>query len=202
MIRGKHHGRPRDPSADERIRAAAAELLLEHGVDGTTVDAVAERAGVGKATVYRRWPSKEDLALAAFDCVVEGEIPQPDTGSFVGDLTQIYTTLISFANSPDGTAFFRLMASESARDPRIADIYRCALGARLGECSRVFDAAVQRGELHPDADRGMIFEWPVAMIMMRVVMGKELPTKDDAAQIARATVDGFAMLPNRVQGDA
>jgi AcrR family transcriptional regulator len=190
-----HGGRPRDPSAEDRIAKAACELLLEHGVDGTTVDAVAERAGVGKATVYRRWESKADMALAAFGCLVDGEIPPVDTGSLVGDLTEIYTFLIEFARTHEGASLLRLMAAESARDPRVAKIYRCALAQRFESCAYMFDAAVRRGELHANADRQMIFDWPMGVILTRILMERELPDKDDAARMARATANGLAQLP-------
>src|SRR5688572_25806119 len=68
-------GRPRDPETDAKITRAASELLLLRGFDKTTVDEVAARAGVGKATVYRRWPSKEDLAFAAMQSLYSDEFP-------------------------------------------------------------------------------------------------------------------------------
>lgn len=187
-------GRPRDPNAEDRICRAAGELLLEHGVDGTTVDAVAERAGVGKATVYRRWASKEELALAAFSILADGEMPSVNTGSLVGDLTEIYAMLIEFARDVEGAAFLRLMAAETARDPRVAEIYRCGLARRFMSCTSVFDEAVRRGEMHPDADRQLIFDWPLGVILTRVLMGRELPDKDDAALMAQATANGLAKL--------
>ena len=61
----RKRGRPRDPEADGRILAAASALILVRGFDSMTVDEVASTAGVGKATVYRRWARKEDLAVAA-----------------------------------------------------------------------------------------------------------------------------------------
>ena len=83
-------GRPRDPETDKRITAAAAELMLLRGFDKMTVDDVAAKAGVGKATVYRRWPSKEDLAVAAMQHIYSVEMPDPDTGSIEGDLTESF----------------------------------------------------------------------------------------------------------------
>src|SRR5512141_649659 len=113
-------GRPRDPETDERITAAAAELLLQRGFDRTTVDDVASRAGVGKATVYRRWPSKEDLAVAAMETLYSTEMPEPDTGSIRTDLAESYLAVLAFVVTPEGAAFLRSSIAESVRDERIA----------------------------------------------------------------------------------
>lgn len=185
-------GRPRDPAADDRIRQAAAQLLLEHGVDGTTVDAVAERAGVGKATVYRRWASKDDLALAAIETLLLREVQVPDTGSLRGDLTQVYRDLLTLASGAEGHAFFRLAAAEAVRDPRIAALYRESLGRRLELCAPIFDRAVERGELDAGADRQLMFDWPAGVIVLRVLIGSPLPNLEDAATLAEATLRGFA----------
>ena len=82
----RKRGRPRDPEADGRILAAASSLILLRGFDSMTVDEVATNAGVGKATVYRRWARKEDLAVAAMEQLYRDEMPSPDTGSIRGDL--------------------------------------------------------------------------------------------------------------------
>ena len=71
----RKRGRPRDPEADDRILAAASALILLRGFDSMTVDEVAARAGVGKATVYRRWAAKEDLAVAAMEQLYRDEMP-------------------------------------------------------------------------------------------------------------------------------
>jgi len=92
-----HHarpGRPRDPRADQAILQAVLDLAADEGLGALTVDAVAHRAGVGKATIYRRWTSKEAMLLDAWQAIVE-PFEAPDTGSLRGDLTvllQRYTT--------------------------------------------------------------------------------------------------------------
>src|SRR5215204_2865619 len=78
-------GRPRDERADRAILAAALELMAEHGVRDLRMDDVADRAGVGKATIYRRYRSKDELVTAAVAALVS-EIEVPDTGSTRGDL--------------------------------------------------------------------------------------------------------------------
>ena len=124
--RRRGRGRPRDPETDSKITRAAAELLLLRGFDKTTVDEVAARAGVGKATVYRRWPSKEDLAVAAMETLYSAEFPEPDTGSIRGDLAASYRSFIAFANTDTGKAYMRMSITESLRDERIAALYRAA----------------------------------------------------------------------------
>ncbi|WP_116948214.1 TetR/AcrR family transcriptional regulator [Jiangella endophytica] len=184
-------GRPRDPEADRRIREAAAGLLLERGIDGMTVDAVAERAGVGKATLYRRWSGKDELVLAAAEALFALEVRVPDTGTLLGDLTEVYTDLLRLAGSDEGRAFFRLAATEAGRDPRMGELYRISLAGRLAEVSEIFDRAIGRGELPPDVDRQLMFDWPAGVIVMRILTDMPLPGVDEAAAMAHATVHGF-----------
>ncbi|PZF83251.1 TetR/AcrR family transcriptional regulator [Jiangella anatolica] len=184
-------GRPRDPEADRRIREAAAGLLLERGVDGMTVDAVAERAGVGKATLYRRWASKDELALAAAETLFALEVRVPDTGTLLGDLTEVYTDILRLAGSDDGRAFFRLAATEAGRDPRVGELYRASLATRLAESGAVFDRAIDRGELPPDADRQLMFDWFAGVIVLRILTNVALPRPEDAETLARTTIYGF-----------
>ena len=77
-------GRPRSEEADRAILSAATELLAERGLGGMSMEEVAARAGVGTATVYRRWPSRGALALDAFLAEFEEQQPIPDTGTFRG----------------------------------------------------------------------------------------------------------------------
>ena len=122
----RKRGRPRDPEADGRILDAAAALILAHGFDNMTVDDVAARAHVGKATVYRRWAKKEDLAVAAMGQLYDAQMPTPDTGSIEGDLREAFAQVLAFANSEQGSSYIRTCIAESVRDPRIAALYRAA----------------------------------------------------------------------------
>ena len=78
-------GRPRDPAHEAAILDATQELLIEHGFAATTVEAVARAAGTGKAAVYRRWPAKIDLVIAAVQALQSPPVV-PDTGTLRGDL--------------------------------------------------------------------------------------------------------------------
>jgi AcrR family transcriptional regulator len=78
-------GRPRDPALDRGILDATADVVARRGLSGTTIEEVARRAGTGKAAVYRRWPSKTELVIAAARAL-QAEVAIPDTGSLRGDL--------------------------------------------------------------------------------------------------------------------
>ena len=122
--------RPATPRPTSKITRAAAELILLRGFDKTTVDEVAARAGVGKATVYRRWPSKEDLAVAAMESLYTDEFPEADTGSIVTDLRASYRAVLAFVNTPTGAGYFRMSIMESIRDERIGALYRASTERR------------------------------------------------------------------------
>lgn len=183
-------GRPRDPQTDERIIEAAADLLRKRGFERMTVDEVAARAGVGKATVYRRWPSKDDLAVAAMERLYALEIPRPDTGSIRGDLAESYRSVLTFVGSPEGSAYLKMSIAESVRDDRIAALYRKAT-ERAEESARVmFVRAKDRGELRPDVDLDCCVQWLGGIIASRTITGRSLPTLDDVDHLVEMTLRG------------
>src|SRR5215210_7277732 len=97
-------GRPRDPSRDDVIRAAILRLLAEVGYGALTMDAVAAEAGVGKATIYRRWRTKQDLVVDTISDLNRAEATPPDTGSLEGDLRAMLHTPVGVISGPTGAA--------------------------------------------------------------------------------------------------
>jgi len=183
-------GRPRDPETDERITSAAAELLLLRGFDRTTVDDVAARAGVGKATVYRRWPSKEDLAVAAMESLYSSEMPEPDTGSIRTDLAQSYASVLAFVNTADGEAFLRTSIAESVRDDRIAALHRSSTEQREQQTRVTFERAIARGEVRPDIDIDAAVQWLGGLLAIRAITHRPMPTVEDADVLVEFTLRG------------
>ncbi len=186
----RRRGRPRDPATDEHIVAAAADLMLARGFDRMTVDDVATRAGVGKATVYRRWPSKEDLAVAAMDRVYGAAATAPDTGSVEEDLRQSYREALAAINTPAGRDLLRASITESLRDERIAALYRSASERREQQARRIFERAVARGEVRADADLDVLAQWLSGLLAFRVVTERPLPTEADAERLVALTLRG------------
>lgn len=186
-------GRPRDPEAEPRIRHHTIRLLLERGFDGMTVDDVAEAAGVGKATIYRRWASKEQLAHDAMTQLFDIQVPDPDTGSIVGDLTRVYSDAVVLANSKEGLALIRLALSEVNRDEKVAALYRAFLKRRIAQTAAALERARSRGEsIHPDADPAVMVHWLAGLLIVRAITGDTMPGTGDVEALVRMTLHGVS----------
>jgi len=142
-------GRPRNQATGDAILAAALELLGERGYGALTVCSVIERAGVSSATLYRRWPTKQQLIVAA----VASLVPEPtttDTGSLGGDLRALLDQIAgSIAARREDIA--DALASEVKRDADLAlALHEKFQVPRLTQLDQILDRAIRRGEL---ADR-------------------------------------------------
>jgi AcrR family transcriptional regulator len=111
LTRPGRGGRPRDPSRDGVIRAAIVQVLADSGYAGLTMDAVAAAAGVGKATIYRRWRTKSELVADAVTELSSSTIEVPDTGSLEGDLRVLLHWLVETINGPLGAATLSLLSA-------------------------------------------------------------------------------------------
>jgi AcrR family transcriptional regulator len=184
-------GRPRDPETDKRIVAAAADLMLQRGFDRMTVDDVAARAGVGKATVYRRWPSKQDLAVEAMTELFATEFPEPDTGSIRDDVSESVRNIIAFVNTPQGEAFLRTTIAESIRDPRIAALYRESTERAEAGGRRTLQRGIDRGEVRPDINVDLALQWLSGLLASRVISGRPLPSLDEVDEYVDWVLHGI-----------
>ncbi|MCW2779596.1 MAG: transcriptional regulator, TetR family [Marmoricola sp.] len=187
----RKRGRPRDPEADGRILAAAAELILVHGFDNMTVDDVASRAKVGKATVYRRWARKDDLALAAMQQLYSTQMPVPDCGNLREDLRQSYLGALAFANSPEGAAYFRMSIGESMRDQRITALYRDAVEGAESASREIFERAIARGEIRSGPAIGYAIEWLAGILTIRTVIDRRPLAVEEIDAMVDFTLHGL-----------
>lgn len=148
-------GRRRDHSRDPEILNAALEVLAEEGYDGMTVDMVAARAKAGKATLYRRWPSKGELVIDAVACMKRGDFDLanlPDTGTLRGDLV----AMIKPRTIEESERKMQVMAglmSALARSPELSAAIDRAIIEPRAEVNRVLlRRAIERGEIPADSD--------------------------------------------------
>ena len=184
-------GRPRDPGVDERILTAATQLVLERGVDATTVDEVAARAGVGKATVYRRWAHKLELAGSALDRVYESVVRVDDTGALGDDLARLCHSVVSFAGSAVGCQFLRVSAAESLRDPRMALVHRASRARFESRLAARLDRARESGEIPATAPVAWACRLVGGVLLSPVVSGHEIPDATEAPTLAALVLHGL-----------
>jgi AcrR family transcriptional regulator len=144
-------GRPRRADLDDAILAATLVEYGAHGFDAMSVDGVAARAGVGKATVYRRWESKVALVAAALE-FVGGRKPIPATGSLTGDVEAILHHLASLTHDPVHGASLRHIVGDGMRNPELRDVYAAFVQGRRTITKDLLQQAVDRGEMRADVD--------------------------------------------------
>ncbi|MGO4692601.1 TetR/AcrR family transcriptional regulator [Glaciibacter sp. 2TAF33] len=166
-------GRKRDHTRDPEILDAALEILAETGYDGMTIDMVAARAKAGKATLYRRWPSKGELVIDAVACMKKGDLDPahlPDTGSLRGDLI----AMIKPHSIEEGERKLQIMAgltSMLSRAPELADAANAAIVEPRVAVNRILmQRAVDRGEISADCDIGTLSLISPSMAAYRVLI--------------------------------
>jgi AcrR family transcriptional regulator len=167
-------GRPRSERATTAILGAARELLEERGLRGLSVDAIAGRAGVSKATIYRWWPSKAAVVMDAFLAGTGPRMPFPDTGSTREDLRRQLRSVIRLFNEPRTRGPFVALIAESQHDPELARALRERfIASRRAAAREVFTRGQARGELRPDLDVDIAIDALYGALYYRLLISGE-----------------------------
>jgi AcrR family transcriptional regulator len=176
-------GRPRSERAEQSIIEATIEALAERGIDGVHCEDVAARAGVGKATLYRRWGGKEDLLIAAF-AAMKHPLPEPRGESVRADLIALLAVIAADADDPRFAQQYALLHGAGERYPRLVARYREQVVEPRRELVRVvLRRGIEAGELRADIDV------EVAMLMLTgavMARGKHDPTPAAPGFVDRA----------------
>ena len=178
-VRRAGPGRPRDGAAEGAILSAALDIAGKVGVGRMTIAAVAQRARVGKATIYRRWPTKAGLVLAALE-KFEDRPPLPDTGSLVGDLHEYQHGFVALLAGPGGDSVPHL-AAEAAADPEMRRVLTRWVATRRSVLREVLARGVARGELRGDLDLELALDLFSGPLVYRATFAG-LPIDDDVAE--------------------
>jgi AcrR family transcriptional regulator len=194
-------GRPRSEKARKAILDAAAELLLANGLSGVSMDAVAERAGVSKATIYRWWPNKEALALDSLFNEWAAAGPNPrDTGSLRGDLLaclQPWARLVS--SRPYGRVIAALLA-EVQTDPVFAAEYRHrVVEPRRDQARAIFGRAIERGEIAPETKIEVAIDLLYGPLYHRLLHGHALLGDRFTQEVIDMALGGIQPAPDHAQ---
>jgi AcrR family transcriptional regulator len=170
-------GRPRDESCSASILTATIELVAEVGIAGLTMDAVAIRAGVGKATIYRRWSSKEALMLDAWMTCVSAPTT-PDTGSLRSDVDEMFLGIDHPLSDETLQRVFPQMIAAAKINPEVHEAYRAYLAERRRPIRTVIERAIARGELEPGTDVQLVGDLLIAPLLYRWLVTDDIV--DDA----------------------
>jgi AcrR family transcriptional regulator len=166
-------GRPRSERAEQAILDAALDAVTDSGIDGVSCEDVAARAGVGKNTLYRRWPGKEDMLIAAF-ASLKSPLPQPRGESVREDLIAMLGVMAADADDPRYARQFALLHGEGERYPRLVKRYKEQVVEPRRELIRsVLRHGVATGELRRDTDVEIAMLTLTGAVMAR---GKHDPT--------------------------
>lgn len=177
------------------VLAATLEVLAEVGYEALRIEDVAARAGVNKTTVYRRWPTKQDLVRAAFRSITVDRAITPNTGSLRGDLLFIARHMAAHASSPELQGLRRLLFAED-RDAELVAIAQSIHESMEALPRPVIEAAEARGELAPGIDATLIFRCMAATIHHRLGMERRPIDEGFLAQLVELLLMG-ALAPDK-----
>ena len=174
-------GRPRDPEVDRRIAQAALDLFADAGWAGFAMEAVARRAGVGKASLYLRWSSKEALLTDAVTWRLAG-VADVDTGTLRGDLVELATQMLGIYAGDTSRVALRL-GLEAAAIPGVAEHYTQLRRAQVLAARAIVRRGIDRGEVAPDVSVTLLLDTLIGGAMTHALV---IPD-DRRADLARNT---------------
>jgi AcrR family transcriptional regulator len=168
-------GRPRSVEADQAILHATLRMLGTQGVAGTTIEGVAADAGVGKTTIYRRWPTKTDLILAAISDLVPTGDP-PDTGSMAGDMAALAETQQRRLAGSKLSGIVPRVLAESMSNPELHQDFVERVVNPFRELLRLFiERGIERGELRPDLEVEALVDLLHSIPVYKILMSRGDP---------------------------
>jgi AcrR family transcriptional regulator len=187
-------GRPRSEKARRAILEAATELLLEKGLGAVSMDAVAERAGVSKATIYRWWPAKEMLALEALFTEWAAVSTPRDTGTLRGDLLSLLRPWVrELGRRPFGRIVAALI-TQAQTDTRFGDEWRARfIQPRRDQAREIFARAIARGEIDAKTNVEVALDLLYGPLYHRLLHGHAALNDRFVRQVVDTALSGIAV---------
>jgi AcrR family transcriptional regulator len=183
--------RPRSQRAHQAILAAALELCIERGFAKTSVDAIAQRAGVGKQTIYRWWPSKAAVVVEAVHKATASTVAFPDTGDVVADLRAQMTDVAHFFQT-DVVSLYREVIGAAQSDAAAAQtILETLIGPRVEECLGRLQKAQKDGQIKGGIDLEDVVDILYAPLYYRLLLGTRPVTPGQVEDVLELVFDGL-----------
>lgn len=187
----KGRGRQRSSESEEAILKATLQLLKQKPLRDITVDEIARKAGVGKMTIYKWWPSKAYVALDAFRKKMNKVVVMPDTGDTERDLAELLYSIMTFYMSPTGRIFSQFLA-ESQSDPEFAALFReHFLKPRREAAGQFLDRAMKRGDIDRTLSREILLDLIFGPMVFRLMAGHGALNKTEADAMISTLLRGI-----------
>lgn len=183
-------GRPRSEQARQAILRSTLKILSKHGFSDLTIEEVADRASVGKATVYRWWQNKGALIADAFASSTTEQLRFPDTGSVYTDLSRQMRQLVKIFNSPQGRIVSAILAAGQSDEDSITAFRDRFLKPRRREAYAILRRAIRRGELRRDVDPDLFLDSLYGPIYMRFLIRHDRLTFDFVDRLCALVIGG------------
>jgi AcrR family transcriptional regulator len=185
------------PAAHAKALAAARDLLVDHGIDGFTVEGVALRSGVAKTTIYRHFASTHELLLAALEDLVQ-PLPTPNTGSLRDDLVTLFAGRLDLANDERIRPLLLDLIRAGTRDPELQRV-RAAMDHESSLPVRtVLELARGRGDLRPDIDLDLAVDLIEGPLFVHVFVRQRPLTRDELETLVDLAVRALELHPSLV----
>ena len=169
----------RSRRAESAILEATIALLAEQGFGGLTIDGIAARAGVGKATIYRHWSSKAEVAIEAFRAFIP-PLDDPDTGSFADDIRSVVHQIVDGLSNSPLAGILPSLVEAAERDPEVERLFKEFGGTRRAVFRGIFTRAAERGELRDGLDPDVAIDLLVGPIFTRRLVSRVPVTRKHA----------------------
>ena len=185
-------GRPRSPKIHQAILKAAVDLVLSHGFRAVTMEAIAEKAGVGRMTIYRRWPNKAAVVMDAFVARVDSETLFAPAKSFTESIRLQMRTMAKAFRGQDGT-LIRALLAEAQFDPELAGALRERWTMpRRRMAIKHFQEGIRIGALRADIDPDAMIDVLYAPLYYRLQMGTGPLSNDYVDEVFAHAMKGLA----------
>jgi AcrR family transcriptional regulator len=183
---------PRVTRTKATVLSAAIDLLAERGYSGFSVEAVVERSGVAKTTLYRHWRTRNDL-LAAAVAELRGRGPLPDTGSVRQDLLDLLAQWVQAARTPQWNRCMPALVEAAAYNPELAEMIASLTLQMLGQIETLLRRGIERGELRHDLDPQLAASALIGPIVFRRLLLHEGPTIQRVSAVIDLWLQGTAI---------
>ncbi|WP_433570288.1 TetR/AcrR family transcriptional regulator [Streptomyces sp. CA-251247] len=167
-------GRPREERVTGAVLSAVVDMVHEQGIAAVTMDAVAARAGVSKPAIYRRWPTKQDLIIAAAETRI-GILSVPDLGDFRAELRFVLTARLEAYRLPGTDRLIAGLIGAAAETGAVRGQYAEYTERITSETRRILERGIARGDVSPDTDVRAAATLVAAPLIFRLIGEQEMP---------------------------